>query len=144
MRLSCSGGALVVALVFACAGEVQSVGRCAHCGMRVDPSGLVAGANAADGATLAFDSAKCLFRYHLSHEGVRDAWVTDYYARTHRPIDGAFFVLGSDVSCAMGADLIALATREEAERFAREHHGTSILGLDQVTRAVVDSLFGTH
>jgi copper chaperone NosL len=112
--------------------------------MRVDASGLAAGATSTDGATLAFDSAKCLFRYRLAHEGLRDAWVTDYYARTHRPITTAFFVVGSDVMGAMGADLVALSSREEAERFSREHHGTSILALDQVDRAVVDRLFGAH
>lgn len=139
-----SSGLLLIGLLIACASEAQSVGRCALCGMRVDGSGLVAGAAGADGATLAFDSAKCLFRYRLTHADIRDAWVTDYYARTHRPIEGTFFVLGSDVHGAMGPDLIALASREDADRFSREHHGTSVLTLDQVTRAVVEALFGAH
>ena len=131
-------------LLFACATEAQSVGRCGLCGMRVDPSGLAAGATGADGGDLAFDSAKCLFRHRLTHSGVRAAWVTDYYTRAHRPIEGAFFVLGSDVSGAMGADLIALSSREEAERFSREHHGASTLTLDQITRPVIDALFGAR
>jgi hypothetical protein len=112
--------------------------------MRVDSSGLVAGATGADGATLAFDSAKCGFRYRLAHPDIRGMWVTDYYARAHLPIERAFFVVGSDVSGAMGPDLIALASREDAERFSREHHGTSILTLAEVTPSVIDASFGRH
>lgn len=119
-------------------------GRCALCGMRVDGSGLVSGATAADGSALVFDSAKCLFRYRIEHGDIRDAWVTDYYARTHRPIADAWFVTGSDVSGAMGADLIALGSEADAQRFSREHHGTATLRLADVSRAVVDGLFGMH
>ncbi len=142
VRLSTSSWVLLLGLLYACSSEAQSVGRCALCGMRVDPSGLVAGATGVDGASLAFDSAKCLFRYRFEHESARDAWVSDYYSRGHLSIDAAFFVLGSDVSGAMGADLIALSRAEDAERFSREHHGTAVLRLPDVTRAVIDALFG--
>ena len=112
--------------------------------MRVDPAGLAAGATAADGSVLAFDSTKCLFRYRLEHADVRDAWVTDYYARGHVAIGAAFFVLGSDVMGSMGPDLVALANRDDSARFTREHHGASVLSLGEVTRSVIDGLFGTH
>ncbi len=92
--------------------------------MRVDPAGAFTAGATLDGRTLAFDSNKCLLRYRLDHASITGAWVTDYYARTHLALEAAFFVTGSDVMGPMGADLVALGSRADGERFVHGHHGT--------------------
>src|SRR5690606_10023424 len=80
--------ALALALALGTAGgaerEAEAQARCALCGMRVDPeSGWRAGGRTARGEVL-FDSPKCMFRLH-HREGVRDAWVIEYYSQERRP-----------------------------------------------------------
>ena len=96
-----------------------------------------------DGGPLFFDGPKDMFRFlhepgkyghddDLGEDDVVAVWVTDYY--TTRRIDGttAFYVVGSDVTGPMGAELVPLATREEAETFSADHGGEGVLTFDDV------------
>ena len=124
--------------------------RCPVCGMFVAKyPDWIAEVRLADGGYAVFDGAKDLFKF-LSAPGrylpgrsaadVREIWVTDYYAL--RPVEGraAFFVLGSEVLGPMGRELVPFASREEAEEFLRDHHGTSVLRFDDVNARVLEAL----
>jgi nitrous oxide reductase accessory protein NosL len=137
-------GVLLVIALAACSSETEAEQRtrCALCGMNVSAtSRWRAGARAEDGATLAFDTPKCLFRYRDQRGPVRDAWVIEYYAQERRGVERLFYVLGSDVEGPMGRDLVPIEGRENAERFSRDHHGQRVLAYDEVTREVVGTLF---
>lgn len=137
------------ALIVACDGEgapalAQAGEHCAHCGMTIEEgSGFTTGATDGAGHDVFFDSPKCLFRWlgQSAGAGARGAWVTEYFTRTHTPIDDAFYVLGSDVSGPMGADLVPVAPRDRAEHFASSHGGR-VLTRAEVTSEVVEGLFG--
>lgn len=115
--------------------------RCAVCGMFVvnHPDWLAA-VVFADGSRSFFDGPKDLFRYlhDLEKHGaegktVAQVWVTDYYRVGLIDAADAFFVAGSDVMGPMGPELVPLATREEAETFARDHGGGAVLAFDEIT-----------
>ena len=124
--------------------------RCPVCGMFVAKyPDWIAEVRFADGGYAVFDGAKDLFKFLSAPErylpdrvaaDVREIWVTDYYAL--RPVEGraAFFVLGSDVFGPMGRELVPFASREEAEEFLRDHHGTSVLRFDDVNARVLEAL----
>jgi len=109
--------------------------------MRVDPTGPFTAGATESGHAIAFDSNKCLLDYRLAHPSLTGAWVTDYYTRTHVALEAAFFVIGSDVSGPMGADLVAHGERANAERFLRDHHGTALHPFAEITAEMVRSLF---
>lgn len=107
--------------------------RCAVCGMYVAPyREWVASLTLRDGSRLYFDGPKDLFscffeieRYRPGHtaKDVVEVEVTDYY--TTRPVAArdVFFVVGSDVLGPMGAELVPVRGRKEAETFRRDHGG---------------------
>lgn len=136
-------------LLTACSAEggqahAQSTARCANCGMRVQPdSPWRAGLTNREGEALLFDAPKCMFRVLRGErgEGARDPWVIEYDSRERRPASSVVYVIGSDVQSPMGRDLVPIASRERAERFLRDHHGTRILTFDEVTAEVAGSLF---
>jgi copper chaperone NosL len=132
------------------AASAQSAGaRCAHCGMRVptDPSApgwaWRAGLTTASGEELFFDAPKCMFRVLRGERGAgaREAWVVEYYAGERRPAASLFYVIGADVQSPMGRDLVPVEGRERAERFSRDHHAQRVMSYDEVTSAVIDTLF---
>jgi copper chaperone NosL len=100
--------------------------RCAHCGMSIGSDWLASGATTRTTAAVQFDTPKCLFAWLGGAEGTgaREPWVTEYYSRERRAIDGLFFVDGSDVMGPMGGDLIPVEGRDRADGFARDHGGT--------------------
>ena len=104
----------------------QPPDRCAHCGMHVAGDWLTSGARTAAGASVVFDTPKCLFAWmNGDGAGASEAWVTEYYAREHRPIADVWYVIGSDVTGPMGADLIPVQGPQR-ESFVRDHGGTAI------------------
>jgi nitrous oxide reductase accessory protein NosL len=117
----------------------QPSDRCAHCGMHLAEDWLTGGARTAAGANVRFDTPKCLLAWlNGDGAGASDAWVTEYYARDHRPIAEVSYVIGSDLSGPMGADLIPVDLHRR-DAFVRDHGGT---GLDLATaRARVAELF---
>jgi nitrous oxide reductase accessory protein NosL len=93
------------------------------------------------GATLHFDSPKCLLRYAAAADASRALalTVTEYYTQTARPAEAVLYVRGSDLRSPMGADLVPVEGREAAEAFARDHGG-DVLTLGEITPAVLARL----
>jgi nitrous oxide reductase accessory protein NosL len=134
---------VLAALLSACSpSAADERPRCAHCGMRVDPaSGWRAGGTAQNGSALVFDAPKCLFRYREGHT-VRAPWMIEYYSQSRRPAAALHYVIGTDLTGPMGRDLVPVSSdRSAAERLRRDHHGERVLVFDEVTPAIVDSLF---
>lgn len=136
----------VTALLAACgAGPDEEVAaqpsdRCAHCGMHIAGDWLTSGAHTAAGVAVRFDTPKCLFAWLGTPPGAgaSRAWATEYYAREHRPIEELSYVIGSDLTGPMGADLIPV-DGHLGDRFVGDHGGTV---LDATTaRARVGELF---
>lgn len=115
--------------------------RCAVCGMFVQKyHPWIATIVFADGAQVFFDGPKDLFRYLLDLEKyqaqdrtISEVFVTDYYRVRLIDATAAFFVLGSDVMGPMGAELVPLQKREDAETFAVDHGGEEILEFGGIT-----------
>ena len=124
--------------------------KCPVCGMFVAKyPDWVAHAELADGTRLVFDGAKDLFKFVLepgrylpsrTRADVKALTVTDYYALAPVEARSALYVLGSDVFGPMGRELVPFARRADAEEFLRDHHGTRILGFDEVTADLVRAL----
>jgi copper chaperone NosL len=94
-----------------------------------------------DGHAHHFDGAKDMFKFWFepakyaaghSREQMARLLVTDYY--NLQPVDAkiAFYVIGSDVLGPMGHELVALASRADAQDFLKEHKGKRILRFDEV------------
>ncbi len=116
--------------------------RCDTCGMRIDrESGWRAGGVSNTGQEVAFDTPKCMFRYHRQHGGVGQPWVIEYYSQERRPASHLFYVLGTDLEGPMGRDLVPVEGHDAAQRLMRDHHGTRVLAFDEVSLEVIDSLF---
>lgn len=118
--------------------------RCANCGMRVPANDTWrASLTIAGGEALSFDAPKCMFRVLRGErgQGARDPRVIEYYSSEPRPASSLFYVIGSDLQSPMGRDLVPIDGRERAERFLRDHHGDRVLSFDEVTAAVVETLF---
>ena len=128
----------------------SSKDKCPVCGMFVSGfPDFLAQVVFKDGFRAYFDGPKDMFRYFFEpgkyHPNRRQAdiasvYVTDYYSL--ETIDGfaAFFVVGSDVSGPMGAELAPVAAEREAQTFLKDHHGTSILRFKDVTLGLVNRL----
>lgn len=123
--------------------------RCPTCGMLVAPyEAWIAQAHLADGSIAWFDGSKCLFRFLLTRpkgeghgsKAVAAGWVTGYYDLKPIPLEKAWFVTGSDVTGPMGAELVPLPTRKEAEEFSADHKGRSIVRSSEVTLELLSSL----
>ncbi|MCS6857076.1 MAG: nitrous oxide reductase accessory protein NosL [Sandaracinaceae bacterium] len=116
--------------------------RCALCGMRVRRgAAFSAGAKTKDGKEVLFDSIKCMFRWLASHPEASDPWVTEHLSRKPLPAQKAWYVLGSSLQGPMGADLVPLATHEDAERIRTRHGGTQVLAFSEVKKEIIDELF---
>ncbi|MDQ3037996.1 MAG: nitrous oxide reductase accessory protein NosL, partial [Myxococcota bacterium] len=102
-----------------------------------------AGLTTASGEALSFDAPKCMFRVLRGErgQGARDPWVIEYYASERRPARSLLYVIGSDLQSPMGRDLVPIEGRERAGRFVADHHGDRALTFDEVTPAVIDTLF---
>ena len=101
--------------------------RCAHCGMKIDPSSPFV--SQLDDKK--FDTPRCALTEWLSggkHGTVR---VQDYYDRASRPADAVRFVTGSDVVGPMGAELVPVDEARVA-KFEKDHGGTRALALADI------------
>lgn len=116
---------------------------CPVCGMFVAPHAeWSAQVVFADGSAVFFDGCKDLFGYLLARdrflpdrraEEIAAVFVTSYYELEPVAAADAWYVLGSDVYGPMGSELVPHGTRDEAEEFLRDHHGSRIVGFDEVT-----------
>lgn len=123
---------------------------CAVCGMFVarHPEWL-AQVTYGDGSEAFFDGPKDLFKYLLAPEryapakagvGKTAVLVTSYYEGAAIPARQAFYVVGSDVTGPMGAELVPHRSLEDAEEFVRDHHGERIVRFDDVTPELLNDL----
>jgi nitrous oxide reductase accessory protein NosL len=124
--------------------------KCPVCGMFVaEFPDFLAQIVFKDGFRAFFDGPKDMFKYYFEPEKYQPArkqadiasvYVTDYYSL--EMIDGfdAFFVIGSDVSGPMGAELVPVAREREARTFLTDHKGKSTLRFKEVTLEIVKSL----
>jgi len=99
-----------------------------------------------DGHAHHFDGAKDLFKYLFDiprwapgHQemDIVSVGVTDYYSLERVDAYSAWYVIGSDVLGPMGHELVALATREDAETFMIDHQGRRMLRFNQVDQAML-------
>lgn len=102
-----------------------------------------------DGTTSYCDGVKdllvCLFdldRYApgRTRADVAAIYVTEYYAMTPVAAETAVYVAGSDVYGPMGAELIPFASRDDAEQFAKDHHGKRVLPFAELTPGLLQTL----
>ncbi|MER3436159.1 MAG: hypothetical protein C4346_00145 [Chloroflexota bacterium] len=97
---------------------------CARCRMIISEERFAGGLVESDGDALLFDDPGELVT-QVQEEGLngRRVWVHDYM--TKEWIDGtqASFVVDDDLMTPMGTGVVALKTREEAERLAAEKGG---------------------
>jgi len=125
---------------------------CPVCGMFVAPHpAWTAQIVFADGSAVFFDGCKDLFKFLTDRERyatldrpagavIAAVFVTGYYDQKPISAREAFFVSGGDVLGPMGAELIPLANRDEADEFMRDHRGTRVLRFDEINTTVVSTL----
>lgn len=117
--------------------------RCPVCGMFVAPyKAWVAEVVFKDGTYAVFDGSKDMFKYYLNlrkydsarkRSDIAGVFVTEYYSAKIMDARGLFFVKGSSVFGPMGAELIPVASMEEARTFMHDHGGNEILRFNDVT-----------
>ena len=147
--------AVILAVLIACAFfsvayadnvKPVSVGkndRCPVCGMFVAPyKAWVAEVVFRDGTYAVFDGPKDMFKYYLDlskyerskkRSDIAGVFVTEYYSAKIMKAGDLFFVMGSNVFGPMGAELIPVASMEEARTFMHDHGGNKILRFSDVT-----------
>ena len=114
--------------------------RCDLCGMYVDRNPRWIAGGTKNGRPVFFDSPRCMLQtLRDRRSGLREPWVTEYYAQRRRPAASVRYVQGSDTIGPMGPDLVPVDPAR-AETFRRDHRGTRVLTLDQITPAVLRSL----
>ncbi len=98
-------------------------GRCATCGMKIDPASPWVSYLIVNRSELSFDTPHCAFAaWRKDPTDVSGARFRDYYSLVLQPAEGLRFVAGSDVLGPMGPDLVPVAAGQ-ASRFARDHNG---------------------
>jgi len=102
-----------------------------------------------DGSNYFYDGAKDMFKHifdtakytpNKTKEQIKSIEVTDYYEVELIDAKSAFYVLGSDVLGPMGHELLPFKDKEAAQEFLEDHHGKSIIGFQDVTPAMIESL----
>ena len=102
-----------------------------------------------DGHAHHFDGAKDMFKYLLdmprwapAHQAadIQSIGVTDYYSLERIEARSAWYVTGSDVLGPMGHELVATASKEDAEEFMHDHKGKHILRFDEVSKGLLIDL----
>ena len=129
---------------------VSSEVRCSVCGMFVAKyPNWVAQIHYDDLRQIEFfDGVKDMMVFYFNPErydgapraAIKDIFVKDYYSLTWLSAKDAFYVIGSDVYGPMGHELIPFGSKEAAESFLQDHHGTEILTFGKITPELIDSL----
>ncbi len=119
--------------------------KCPVCGMAVKPyPNWVAEIEFTDGSYAFFDGPKDMFRYYfnLSKYGkdksqIKALYVTEYYTTKLIRADeeDLYFIVGSDVMGPMGAELIPVKGKANAETFMKDHKGRKMIRFSEVTPA---------
>ena len=145
LRRTLLAAALACWAVLAPAQDVPKPGAkdlCPVCGMIVSKyPNWTAVVTWKDGHAHFFGGAKDLFKflndlrkYAPGHrrEDIAGIYVTDFYNLERIDARRALFVVGSDVLGPMGHELVALASRADAEDFLKDHKGKRIIAFDRV------------
>jgi nitrous oxide reductase accessory protein NosL len=124
--------------------------KCAACGMYVSGHPKwIAEIIFKDGSHQFFDGPKCMFKYYFNmskykskHKAndIPTLFVTEYYQIKILSARDVFFILGSDVIGPMGNELIPVQGKKAAKQFFKDHHGKSMITLDEVTPESIQSL----
>lgn len=124
--------------------------KCPVCGMFVSKfSRWIAQIQTKD-THYSFDGVKDMgkFLHNPQKYGAKDSFkvekilVTDYYTQKIINAKKAYFVQGSDVYGPMGAELIPFKSQSDAKTFLKDHKGTKIITLDQITHQIICELDG--
>jgi nitrous oxide reductase accessory protein NosL len=124
--------------------------KCAVCGMFVAKYPNWACAIVFRGDSPAwFDGPKDMFTYYLdigkynpgkNRSNVVAILVKDYYTMDLIDAEKAYYVIGSDVTGPMGAELVPFFKPEDAAAFLKEHKGKKVLRAYEVTPALLKEL----
>jgi len=106
-----------------------------------------------NGKTVYFSSPKSLFEFYhrpgkwfeagvKSERDFSQIVVTDYNTLKAIDAEHAFFVYGSRVISPAGDDLVAFASKEDAEAFSKAYSGKRIFKFDEVKDALIRLLNG--
>lgn len=88
-----------------------------------------------------FDGVKDMIKYYFAHkDGITKMLVNEYYTQEAIDAREAYYVVGSDVTGPMGAELIAFKSKKDASEFSLDHKGKNVLGFDEITLEVVKKL----
>lgn len=98
----------------------------------------------------AFDGVKDMAKYLLEPQKYggkadfkpKEILVTDYYTQLAINGNEAFYVVGSDILGPMGHELIPFGKESDANTFKKDHKGTKIIKLSEVTTALLCRLDG--
>jgi nitrous oxide reductase accessory protein NosL len=121
-------------------GVPKASDRCPVCGMFVAPyANWISVVTFADGQEVFFDGPKDLFRYVFDLQtyqpdrtfaDIRQVRVTEYYSTRLMDAQEVFFVTGSDVLGPMGAELVPVSGKANAEAFLKDHAGKAVMQFD--------------
>jgi len=121
-------------------GQVDKDERCPVCGMFVAPyQNWLTVVTMNDGQQFHFDGPKDLFRFIMDLSSyqpgrtladIRQVQVTEYYSTRLMDATAVFFVTGSDVLGPMGAELVPIAGKANAEAFLKDHGGKAVMQFD--------------
>ncbi len=142
-RRSLLSAALTLPLV-ACKGTAASAdappGRCAHCGMKLDPSSAWLSERVLpDGKKLSYDTPRCALLARAKDRAAGTLRVQDFYDRKWYDASELRFVTGSDVLGPMGPDLVPVDPARSA-KFVQDHKGERALRLDEISQTTLDDL----
>jgi hypothetical protein len=116
------GAVLFTCLLAGC----SRVDRCANCGMKIDPaSPWRAEVGMRGGSSQHFDAPRCAFAARLGRRAEGGLTVRDFYDRRERGEIELSFVVGSDVTGPMGADLVPV-DRARVSKFLADHGGHAL------------------
>ena len=113
----------------------------------------VAKIKASNGKIVYFSSPKSMFEFYhrpgkwfevgvKSERDFSEIVVTDYETLKLINAETAFYVYGSSVTSPSGDDLVALETKEAAEKFSKAYGGKRIFKFDKVSDALIRLING--
>jgi nitrous oxide reductase accessory protein NosL len=113
---------------------------CPVCGMKASMGKLgVSAVVFKDGNVTATDGPRDLFRYLLNpgkydfdKEKIKAIYVTDYDSKRIVNAKQAYYVIGSDVTGAMGKAPIPFLDKTVAEKFSKEHGGQKVVSFSEL------------
>jgi len=106
-----------------------------------------------NGKTLFFSSPKSMFEFYhrpgkwfdIGVKSERDfskIVVTDYITQEPINAETAFYIYGSRATSPAGDDLVAIGSKDEAEKFSKQNNGKRVLKFDEVHDSLIKLLNG--